>query len=126
VRTTWRSPWCRSGSTHLWTPHGKLLPRCAAIVHHGGAGTTHAALRAGRPSVILAFIFEQKLWGRHARRAGAATEPLSFWKATPEKVAARIHEATASEGPRDLARAMEREDGTGLAVRLLEELSTQR
>ncbi|MEH3154842.1 MAG: glycosyltransferase [Gordonia paraffinivorans] len=44
--------------------HRRVLPRCAAAVHHGGAGTTAACLRAGTPMVITWFSADQPLWGR--------------------------------------------------------------
>jgi sterol 3beta-glucosyltransferase len=109
-----------------WAPHRHLAPLCSAVVHHGGAGTTHAALRAGNPSVVLPFIFEQKLWARRLQEVGAAGQPLSFWKAKPDQVASLIREAVESEPRRrrasQLASAMAHEDGTGVATRLLESL----
>jgi sterol 3beta-glucosyltransferase len=112
-----------------WAPHRDLLPMCSAMVHHGGAGTTHSALRAGRPSVVLPFIFEQKLWARQLQDVGAADECISFWKATPERVGRKIRHAIASEPLRarasELASLMAHEDGTGVATRLLEQLATR-
>jgi sterol 3beta-glucosyltransferase len=109
-----------------WAPHQALLPRCSAMVHHGGAGTTHAPLAAGIPAVVVPFIFEQGLWGGLVHRAGVAPRPLSFWKATPEKLAALIREVTGSQAmkgrARQLGEAVSREDGTGRAVELLEKL----
>jgi UDP:flavonoid glycosyltransferase YjiC (YdhE family) len=111
-----------------WVPHRAVVPHCAAVVHHGGAGTTHAVLRAGRPAVVLPFIPEQTLWARRLEQVGAADRFISFWKATPERVAARIRQAVESDSLRlaaaSLAAAMQKEDGTGAAVRLLEALST--
>ncbi|GGB25404.1 hypothetical protein GCM10011492_14340 [Flexivirga endophytica] len=53
--------------------HHRVLPRCVAAVHHGGAGTTAAALRAGIPSLITWFNADQPLWGRRleALRVGS-------------------------------------------------------
>ncbi len=121
----------QDGSVYFvsWVPHRHVVPHCAAVVHHGGAGTTHAVLRAGRPAVVLPFIPEQKLWARRLEQVGAADKFISFWKATPEKVAARIRQAVGSESLRlaatSLGTAMEKEDGTGAAVHLLEVLSTR-
>ena len=110
-----------------WAPHRHLLPLCRAVVHHGGAGTTHAVLRAGKPSVVLPFIFEQQLWARRLRQVGAAGKFVSFWKATPEGVANEIRQTLGSEPMRrkalELASAMATEDGTGIATRLLERLA---
>ena len=49
-------------------PHSWLFPRMAAVVHHGGAGTTAEGLRAGVPTVIVPFAFDQPFWGRGLRR----------------------------------------------------------
>ena len=110
-----------------WAPHAALLPRCSAMVLHGGAGTTHAALEGGVPAVVVPFIMEQKMWGTLLHEAGSATKPLGFWKATPEKLAARIREALGSEAMRkkavELAAIAAQEDGTGAAVKALEEMA---
>lgn len=45
-------------------PHEALLPRCAAVMHHGGAGTTAAALRAGTPQLVCPLHFDQFTWVR--------------------------------------------------------------
>ncbi|MBI5549558.1 MAG: glycosyltransferase family 1 protein [Deltaproteobacteria bacterium] len=109
-----------------WAPHHRLLRHCSAMVLHGGAGTTHAALRGGVPGVVLPFIFEQRLWGNLLHRAGSAPKPLGFWKATPEKLAALIREATTSEALRhraaELGAKVADEDGAGVAAKLLENL----
>ena len=49
-------------------PHSWLFPRMAAVVHHGGAGTTAEGLRAGVPTVITPFVLDQPFWGRGSRR----------------------------------------------------------
>lgn len=55
-------------------PHDWLFPRVSAVIHHGGAGTTAAALRAGAPSVVLPFSADQAFWGRAL--AGASSGVL--------------------------------------------------
>ncbi|GGG12852.1 hypothetical protein GCM10007304_28560 [Rhodococcoides trifolii] len=66
-----RSP---TGSDTLYvTPsvdHSRVLPRCAAAVHHGGAGSTAAGLRAGIPTLVCWFGADQPMWGRQITRAG--------------------------------------------------------
>jgi UDP:flavonoid glycosyltransferase YjiC (YdhE family) len=57
-------------------PHGWLLPRMAGIVHHGGAGTTGAALRAGVPQAVVAHIGDQPYWGRRVWELGVAAHPI--------------------------------------------------
>jgi sterol 3beta-glucosyltransferase len=53
--------------------HAALLPRCAVAVHHGGAGTTAAAVTAGVPSVICAVAFDQSFWGQRLEDRGVGT-----------------------------------------------------
>lgn len=57
-------------------PHEWLFPRMRAIIHHGGAGTTGAALRAGKPSAICPFFGDQPFWGRIVQTLGVGSAPL--------------------------------------------------
>ena len=59
-------------------PHGWLMPRCAAAVHHGGAGTLDASLRAGLPTLVVPFFGDQHFWGEVARSRGAGPPPIPF------------------------------------------------
>ncbi|HEX2493951.1 MAG TPA: nucleotide disphospho-sugar-binding domain-containing protein, partial [Steroidobacter sp.] len=54
------------------TPHQWLFPRTAMVMHHGGAGTTHAAAAAGVPSIVLPFAGDQAFWAGRVRAAGVA------------------------------------------------------
>lgn len=58
-------------------PHAALFPRCAAIVHHGGAGTTTTAARAGVPQVIVPHVADQFYWAECARLRGVAGPPVA-------------------------------------------------
>ena len=106
-------------------PHATLFPRCAAVVHHGGAGTTHAAVRAGVPSVTVAFVSEQRTWGRQLQRCGVALAPLSYRTATPDTLAAYIVRTVADTGLHqravEVAARLRAEDGVAEAVRLIEQ-----
>jgi len=75
-------------------PHGWLFPRMAAVVHHGGAGTTAEGLRAGIPSVIVPFIVDQLFWGKRVEALKAGPKPIPAKKLTVEKLAEAIHIAT--------------------------------
>lgn len=57
-------------------PHSWLFPRCAAVVHHGGVGTTHEGLRWGRPTLICPVFGDQMFWGRRVADIGAGPPPL--------------------------------------------------
>jgi len=67
-------------------PHEWLFPRVAAVVSHGGAGTTAAALRAGVPSVILPFFFDQSFWGRWLAEKRLGPDPISSRRLTAERM----------------------------------------
>src|SRR5581483_7506321 len=57
-------------------PHDWLFARVAAVVHHGGAGTFAASLRAGKPTLVVPFFGDQPMWGRFAGRLGVGPKPL--------------------------------------------------
>jgi sterol 3beta-glucosyltransferase len=63
-------------------PHDWLFPKCAAVVHHGGVGTTHSALRAGVPSIVIPFFGDQPFWGRRIDALGAGPSPIRQTKLT--------------------------------------------
>jgi UDP:flavonoid glycosyltransferase YjiC (YdhE family) len=68
-------------------PHGWLFPRTAGVVHHGGAGTTAAGLRAGRPSFIISHMSDQPFWGRRLHELGVGVKPVPRHQLTAEKLA---------------------------------------
>ncbi|MEV0680202.1 glycosyltransferase [Actinosynnema sp. NPDC050436] len=106
-------------------PHQWLFPRTAAVVHHGGAGTTAAALASGRPQVVYPFVADQPYWAQRAHLAGVAPEPVRQQRMTVDRLAASISAATNDPAIRaradelgDLVRA---ENGTAVAVASLEQ-----
>lgn len=107
-------------------PHDWIYPRASAIVHHGGAGTTGAALRAGVPAVITPIVADQFFWARRAYQIGASPAPLIAAKMNAETLAAAI---TATNDPTMRRRAaaigycIQSEDGVGNAVRIIEQLA---
>jgi UDP:flavonoid glycosyltransferase YjiC (YdhE family) len=107
------------------SPHHLIFPRCAAVVHHGGAGTTQSVTLAGKPSVVIAHISEQEHWGKELRRIGIAGKPLHRRSLTAEKLASRlraINNDMRAKAPL-VARAIAQENGVATAVRLINELS---
>src|SRR5699024_10154168 len=57
-------------------PHERLFPRVEAVIHHGGSGTVHAGLRAGRPTLVCPFLGDQPFWGKRVQEAGAGPAPV--------------------------------------------------
>ena len=71
-------------------PFAWLFPRMAAVVHHGGAGTTAAGLRAGVPSIITPFFADQPYWGRRVAELGVGPQPIPRKKLTAPRLAEAI------------------------------------
>ncbi|MGW7586357.1 glycosyltransferase [Kitasatospora sp. NPDC054768] len=96
-------------------PHARLFPRMAAVVHHAGAGTAAAALRAGVPSVPVPVTADQPFWAGRLARLGAATTPVRFTDLTADRLAEAVRQAVEEqwlrEGAQEAARAMAEEDG---------------
>lgn len=85
-------------------PHEWLFPRLAAVVHHGGAGTTAEGLRAGKPTVICPTTMnDQMFWGQRVRDLGVGPEPVPQKKLTAERLLRAIRSATEDGGIRERA-----------------------
>jgi sterol 3beta-glucosyltransferase len=107
-----------------YAPHSWLFPKMAAVVHHGGAGTTAAGFRAGVPTIIVPHNGDQPYWGRRAKQLGIGTDPIPRKKLTADKLAAAIREATGDPDMREKAAALAQkiavEDGVGMAVKAVQ------
>jgi len=105
-------------------PHDWLFPRMAAVVHHGGAGTTAAGLRAGIPTLIVPFTADQPFWAWRVHALGVRPQWILRKKLTAEKLASAIdqavHDQVMAQRARELGRKIRAEDGLGAAVRLID------
>lgn len=101
-------------------PHDWLFPRMAAVVHHGGAGTTAAGLRFGKPTIICPFMGDQPFWGSRVAALGIGPQPIAQKRLTSDALAAALREATANPVVRSRAEALSEqiraEDGVSRAV----------
>jgi UDP:flavonoid glycosyltransferase YjiC (YdhE family) len=105
-------------------PHDWLYPRMAAAVHHGGAGTTAAAVRAGIPSVIVPFYGDQPFWARCLHRQGVAPPAVERKAITADRLASALaatQETAMIQRAIALGSVVRAEDGVGEAVRCLRE-----
>ncbi|MFG2881407.1 glycosyltransferase [Streptomyces sp. NPDC048297] len=102
-------------------PHALLFPRLAAVVHHAGAGTTAAALRAGVPSVAVPVTADQPFWATRLAAAGAAPAPIPMRALTADRLAAALGRVTNqqaySRAAAQGARHMSTEDRPGVVLK---------
>jgi sterol 3beta-glucosyltransferase len=107
-------------------PHDWLFPQVAAVVHHGGAGTTAAGLRAGRPTVICPFLGDQPFWGALVHARGVGPRPIAQHRLTARRLAAAIAAAVHDPAMRRRAAAlgvrMQAEQGVATAVGVIERI----
>lgn len=105
-------------------PHAWLFDHVAAVVHHGGAGTTAAAIRAGVPSVVVPFHGDQPFWARQVARLGVGPEPIPRKSLTVDRLATAIERAATDVGLRqrasEIGAKVRAEDGVARAVELIE------
>jgi len=105
-------------------PHDWLFPLTAVVVHHGGAGTTGAGLRAGLPTIIVPFISDQPFWGEQVYQRGVGPRPIRQKQLSAEALAEAITTAINDQGMRERAAALgekiRAENGIGNAVRLIQ------
>lgn len=107
-------------------PHSWLYPRMAAVVHHGGAGTTAAGLRAGVPSIVVPFHGDQPFWAKRVHDLGAGPAPVPRSRLSAERLAEAIKRAASDEAMAARAAALgariRAEDGVGRAVAAIERI----
>lgn len=110
-------------------PFGWLFPRMAAVIHHGGAGTTSYALRAGVPSIVLPHNLEQPYWAQRLYELGVSPRPFPINRITPQRVAAAIDVAVSDPGIKrraaEIGEKIRSEDGVRRAVELFNEYMTR-
>jgi len=107
-------------------PHDKLFPLVAAAIHHGGAGTTTAAARAGIPQIIVPHLLDQFYWARRVERLGLGPRSLPVGSVSVDALAMRMAELLNESRFADRARALgsraAQRDGVPGAVQYLERL----
>jgi sterol 3beta-glucosyltransferase len=122
LRAELRLPDCIFPTANI--PFEWLFPRVAAAIHHGGAGTTGAALTGGIPSVVIPFYDVHPFWAHRIYELGAGPRPMHFHKVTADNLAGAIKAAVTNPDMRaraaELGARLRLEDGVGAVVRLLE------
>ncbi|CAF1105142.1 unnamed protein product [Rotaria sordida] len=100
-------------------PHDWLFQYVSAVCHHGGAGTTAAGLRAGKPTIIVPFFGDQFFWGNVIEKSGAGPCPLPGKSITTKKLVEAfhfVHKSTTRTAAERIRDAILKEDGCTAAV----------
>jgi sterol 3beta-glucosyltransferase len=109
-------------------PFERLFPQAAAVVHHGGAGTTAEGLRAGLPTLVCPFFGDQGYWGARVASLGVGPAPIPQRRLDARLLATALvrmrDDAAMRQRAAALGRALREEDGLGVAVRTLTALAT--
>jgi UDP:flavonoid glycosyltransferase YjiC (YdhE family) len=105
--------------------HAWLFPRVVAVIHHGGAGTTAAAARAGVPQVIVPCYGDQPFWARRMRSLGVAAAPIPIRRLTAERLGLALdqvlNDTQIGDRAAELARRVRRDHGVEVACGVIEE-----
>ncbi len=104
-------------------PHDWLLPRCKMIIHHGGAGTTAAGLRAGIPNIVVPFMADQPFWANRVYAMGVGPKPILVKNISIEKIMCAIAEAESSvirDRAQVIGQNIRSENGVKDAIKLIE------
>ncbi len=104
-------------------PHSWLFPRMAAVVHHGGAGTTAEGLRAGVPAIIVPFVLDQPFWGARVQALGLGPDPIPQKTLTADRLANAIRIAVSNTNMKQRANsygaAIRAENGVDTAIKII-------
>ncbi len=108
-------------------PHAWLFPRMAALIHHGGAGTTAQGFRSGKPTVVVYQKFtDYHFWGDRVARLGVGPEPLHIRDLKVDDLTAAIHLMVSDRDMQaraaQLGRSLQQEDGIAQAIDVIHDV----
>ena len=106
-------------------PHTWLFPRMAAVVHHGGVGTTAAGLAAGIPSIVVPFFADQPFWGQRVQELGVGPKPIKRRRLTIDNLVEALERVVSDKEMRkkaaSLGQRIRAENGVAQAVTIIEQ-----
>ena len=77
-------------------PHSLRFPHCDAVMHHGGAGTTHSVARTGKPQVIMPLIIDQPYWTYRVQQLKIGPERIKIGKDSDRELKEKIYDLVAN------------------------------
>ncbi|GAQ77601.1 UDP-Glycosyltransferase superfamily protein [Klebsormidium nitens] len=101
-------------------PHDWLFTQCQAVIHHGGAGTTAAGLKAECPTTVIPFFGDQPFWGERCHAQGVGPKPIPIGRVSVDNIVEAIDfmkNPEVKENARKMAAKMQQENGVEGAVK---------
>ena len=109
-----------------YAPYDWLFPRMSMIIHHGGSGTTAYALRSGRPTCVVPFVFDQFYWGERIGQLGVGYRPIPYKKLTVDNLTRAIQfgvgDPQVKQSAFDLGQKIRSEKGLANAISIIENI----
>ena len=128
ISAGWHGRKLKSGRSVIFVddvPHDWLFPRVSAVVHHGGAGTTAAGLRYGKPALVIPFAGDQTFWGTRVYRVGCGPKPVPRASLTVHRLTKALLDLKSNssyyENARHISESLGREHGVLAAADLIEQ-----
>jgi UDP:flavonoid glycosyltransferase YjiC (YdhE family) len=87
-------------------PHNLVFPHCDAIIHHGGAGTTHSAARSGKPQMVVPLILDQFYWNWRVRELGLGPAGVRIKTVSRKQLERKIADLVTNASYREKAHSM--------------------
>lgn len=111
-------------------PHDWLFPQMAGIIHHGGAGTTAAAFRALKPSIICPFFADQHFWAKRIKATKSGMGPLPLKKINHDNLSRAVTKITTDPiiiaNAKKIGQAINKEDGIAATIAIIKKFMTQK
>lgn len=104
-------------------PHEFLFPKCQAVIHHGGAGTTVAGLWAGIPNIVVPHAADQYFWAKRVADIGYGLQPITVKRLSANRLAAALttsQETVIHSKVQSIGRKIQGEKGVETAMRVIE------
>ncbi len=108
-------------------PHWFIFPNCTAIIHHGGAGTTHSAARSGSPQMVVPLLLDQPYWGERVKETGIGPGSVNIKKISrgklEQKIVDLVNNPSYKEKAKEMGELIRNENGLENACRHIENYS---
>jgi len=109
-----------------YAPYNWLFPRMGMVIHHGGSGTTSFGFRAGIPSCVVSFVFDQFYWGERIAELGVGPKPIRHANLTVERLRETINLGVSNSRMRqrasELGQKIRAENGIETALHIIEKI----